>query len=99
MLELVAVELLELAERVVEHGFGNRRLDVGKLRLHALVADGGELAELVGHPAELTPHPQTACLAGVSAGERFRCFAEAHPTRRVERVEHLLHAAADRRWR
>src|SRR5690606_33665583 len=64
-------------------------------RLHALVADGRELAQLVGHAPQLPAHAIGTGLAGVLAAQRLGCLADADAAHRVQRVEHLPGAAAD----
>ena len=53
------------AMRMSEYFFRDRRLHVGRLRLHRLVADGGKIAELVGHAPALTAHAEPARLARI----------------------------------
>ncbi len=65
LFHLAAGELLQVAQRMEEGLVRDRRLDVGRLRLHRLVADRRELAELIGHPALLPAHAVGAGLAGV----------------------------------
>ena len=94
-LHLAPGELSQVAEGMGEGLVGDRRLDVGRLRLHALVADRGELAEFVGHPAHLPAHAIGAGLAGVVRRQRLRRLADADLADRLDGIKQLLRPAAD----
>ena len=65
MLQLVRRQLVEIGETMLKHFLGNRRLNIGRLRLNALVADRRKLALLVRHTALLPAHAVGAGFTGV----------------------------------
>src|SRR5690606_32046832 len=62
----------------------------GRLRLHALVADRGELAQLIGHAAALPAHAIGAGLAGILGRQRLGRLAHPHAGNGGQRIKHLL---------
>ena len=95
MLELVRAEFAQLRDAVREDLFWNGLLDVCGLRLHALVADRGELTELVGHAAHLPTHAEATGLAGVFCSERLGGIEQADLPRRLQGVQHFFRTTAN----
>ena len=74
---------------------GNRWLDIGGLRLDALIADGRKLAEFVCHAALLTAHAEPARLAGVFGSQRLGRIQKADTLDGIQRIQDFLAAAPD----
>ena len=64
----------------------DRRLNVSGLGLHALVADGGIVPQLIGHAATLAAHAQATGLGGI---------AQRQLAQGAEGVEQFFRAATD----
>ena len=94
-LHLAPRQFRQLGDGVLEDVVADARLDVGRLRLHRLVAHRGKLAELIGHAAELAAHAIGAGLAGIVRGERLGRFADADAPDRIGHIEDFPGAATN----
>ena len=94
LLHLPPRQLGQVIDGVLEDCRGNGGLNVGRLRLHALVADRRELIEFIGHAPALSAHAIGAGLAGILGRQRLGGLAHAHPADGGQGVENLLGSPA-----
>ena len=95
MFDFLGGKRVEIVDVMLKNLEWDGRLDVGRLRLHALVADRWNFAELVRHATVLPAHAQGACLSGVMSRHALCGFCGTPAATRIQPGQDLPRASAE----